>query len=294
VKRVAPLSDSLLRYGSLFALVVAVVVLALVVGDIVWESRIPPAGGTTLAGFLLFDRWDPSGQPPLLGIGHAWMATLMVVSLAVALATPLAILIGIFLSEIAPPAARAVAEPTLQLLAGIPAVVYGFVGYATLVPLMERWLPTGETILCAAVILALMVLPFIAANAAESFALVARELRYAGLSLGVSRWYTFSRITLRKAAPGVLAGVILGMGRGLGETLAVLMLSGNSPVFPDGLTSRGQPLTALIATDLGESAIHSERYHALFSAGLLLMATVITINVLVLQLKKGLAGVERH
>ena len=288
------LSDTLLRYGSLLALTGAVAVLALVVGYILWESRIPPTEGTSLAGFLLFDRWDPTGQPPLLGIGHAWMATLAVVGLAVALATPLAIVIGIFLSEIAPPAARAVAEPTLQLLAGVPAVVYGFVGYATLVPLMERWLPTGETLLCAAVILALMVLPFIAATAAESFSLVASELRYGGLALGVSRWYAFTRITLRKAAPGVLAGVILGMGRGLGETLAVLMLSGNSPVFPDSLTSRGQPLTALIATDLGESAIHSDRYYALFSAGLLLMATVVLINALVMQLKKGLAGAERH
>src|SRR5262245_28990196 len=188
--------------------------------------------------------------------------------MAVALATPLALAIGVFLSEVAPPAARALAEPALQLLAGVPAVVYGFVGYATLVPLMEQWLPTGETILCAALVLALMVLPFIAATAAESFSLVARELRLAGLALGVSRWYAFSRITLRKAAPGLIAGVILGMGRGLGETLAVLMLSGNSPVFPDSLTGRGQPLTALIATGLGEAARHSDRYHALFSAGL--------------------------
>jgi len=287
-------SDALLRNGSLAALASAVALLALVVGYIVWESRIPPADGTSLAGFLLFDRWDPTGQPPLLGIGHAWMATLLVVGLAVALATPLAILIGIFLAEIAPPAARAVAEPTLQLLAGVPAVVYGFVGYATLVPFMERWLPTGETLLCAAVILALMVLPFIAATAAESFSLVARELRYGGLALGVSRWYAFSRITLRKAAPGVLAGVILGMGRGLGETLAVLMLSGNSPLFPDSLVSRGQPLTALIATDLGESAIHSDRYYALFSAGLMLMVTVIAINALVIRLKQRLVGAERH
>lgn len=286
------MTDVLLRQISLLMLAGAVTVLALVVGYVVHESRIPEA--TTLAGFLLFERWDPTGHPPLYGIGHAWIATLIVVGMAVALATPLAIAIGVFLSEIAPPAARALAEPTLQLLAGVPAVVYGFVGYATLVPLMERWLPTGETLICAAVILALMVLPYIAATAAESFALVGRELRQAGLALGVSRWYAFSRITLRKAAPGVLAGVILGMGRGLGETLAVLMLSGNSPVFPDGLTSRGQPLTALIATDLGESAIHSDRYHALFSAGLLLMATVIAINVLVLQLKKGLAGVEHH
>jgi ABC-type phosphate transport system permease subunit len=232
----------------LLALAGAVALLALVVGYIVSESRIPGS----LASFLFLERWDPTGYPPLYGIGHAWAATLLVVGMAVALATPLAIAIGVFLSEIAPPAARAVAEPTPQLLAGVPAVVYGFVGYATLVPLMERWLPTGETLLCAAVILALMVLPYIAATAAESFSLVGRELRQAGLALGVSRWYAFSRITLRKAAPGVLAGVILGMGRGLGETLAVLMLSGNSPIFPDGFTSRGQPLTALIATDLGE------------------------------------------
>src|SRR5882672_329892 len=286
--RDATFADSLLRRGSLLALAGAVAVLALVVGFIVWESRIPSAEGTSLAGFLLFDRWDPAGQPPLLGIGHAWMATLLVVGMAVALATPLAILIGIFLSEVAPPVVRSIAEPALQLLAGIPAVVYGFIGYATLVPLMERWLPTGETLLCAALILALMVLPFIAATAAESFALVAGELRFGGLALGVSRWYAFTRITLRKAAPGVLAGVILGMGRGMGETLAVLMLTGNSPVFPDGLTSRGQPLTALIATDLGEAGIHSDRYYALFSAGLLLMATVIAINVLVIQMKKGM------
>lgn len=286
--RGTPLADTLLKQGSFLALGASVALLLLVVGFIAWESRIPPSPDVSLAGFLLFDRWDPSGRPPGLGIGHAWMATLVIVGLAVALAAPLAIAIGVFLSEVAPPAARAVAEPALQLLAGVPAVVYGFVGYATLVPLMERWLPTGETILCAALILALMVLPFIAACAAESFSLVARELRYAGLALGTSRWYVFTRITLRKAAPGVLAGVILGLGRGLGETLAVLMLSGNSPVFPSSLAGRGQPLTALIATDLGESAIHSDRYYALFSAGLMLMAAVIAINVLVAQLKRTL------
>src|SRR5262245_45171169 len=214
--------------------------------------------------------------------------------MAVALATPLALAIGVFLSEVAPPAARAIAEPTLQLLAGIPAVVYGFVGYGTLVPLMQTWLPTGETLLCAGIVLALMVLPFIAATAAEAFSLVPSELRYGGLALGASRWYTFTRITLRRAASGVLAGVILGMGRGLGETLAVLMLSGNSPLFPDGLFSRGQPLTALIATDLGESAIHSDRYYALFSAGLILMVTVIAVNAAVIRLKKGFIGAERH
>lgn len=289
-----PLADILLRGGSLVALWGAVALLALIVGFIVWESRIPPAAGLGVSDFLFFERWDPSGQPPQFGIGHAWAATLLVVGLAVAMATPLALVVAVYLSEIAPRRARAFAEPALQLLAGIPAVVYGFVGYATLVPFMERWLPTGETILVAAIVLALMVLPFIAASAAEAFSLVAKDLRFAGLALGVSRWYTFSRITLRKAAPGVLAGIILGMGRGLGETLAVLMLAGNSPIFPDGLLSRGQPLTALIATDLGESAIHSERYYALFSAGLLLMVTVIVINVVVIFIKRAFIGATRN
>ena len=279
------LSDTLLRRASLVALSGAVALLGLIVGFIVWESRVPPAPGMSIPDFLFFEGWDPSGDPPRLGIGHAWMATLLIVGLAVAMATPLALAIAIFLSEVAPRSIRSLGEPALQLLAGIPAVVYGFVGYVTLIPLMERWLPTGETIIVAAIVLMLMVLPFIAATAAEAFSLVPREIRYGGLALGVSRWRVFSRITLRKAAPGVVAGIILGMGRGLGETLAVLMLAGNSPIFPDGLLSRGQTLTALIATDLGESAIHSDRYHALFSAGLLLMLTVIAINALVMQIK---------
>ncbi len=289
------IADKLLRYGSLLALAGSIALLVLVIGFIVMESRIPPSPDMSMADFLFLDRWDPTGNPPLLGIRHAWVATIMVVGLAVAMATPLGLVIGIFLAEIAPPAIRTVVEPMLQLLAGIPAVVYGFVGYATLVPFMEQWLPTGETLFCASVVLALMVLPFIAATAAESISLVASELRLGSLALGVSRWYTFTHITLRKAAPGVLAGVILGVGRGMGEALAVLMLAGNSPSVPDGFFSRGQPITALIATDLGEAAIDSDRYHALFSAGLLLMIMVITINLAVIWLKKGfMRHAERH
>jgi phosphate ABC transporter permease protein PstC len=281
-------ADWVLRYGSLAALVGSVTVLIMVVGFVAMESRFPPAPDQSLAGFLLLDRWDPTGHPPLLGISHAWIATLMIVGLAVAMATPLALVIGVFLAEIAPPVVRTVTEPTLQLLAGIPAVVYGFVGYATLVPLMERWLPTGETVFAAALVLALMILPFIAATAAESFALVDTELRLGGIALGVSRGYAFTRITIRKAAPGVLAGIILGVGRGMGEALAVLMLAGNSPIIPDGIFSRGQPITALIATELGEAGINSDRYHALFSAGLLLMIMVVAINIAVMWFKKRL------
>jgi phosphate transport system permease protein len=280
------LADTLLRHASLAALAAAVALLALVVGYVALEARLPPDAGGDLLEFLVTERWDPSGQPPKHGIGHAWMATLLIVGTALAIAVPLALAIAVFLDDVAPPAIRAVAEPALQLLAGLPAVVFGFVGYVTLVPLFERWLPTGETIFCAAVVLALMILPYIAATAAESFRAVPAEARAAALGLGVSRWYVFRHVTLKMASPGVLAGIVLGLGRGLGETLAVLMLSGNSPAFPEGLFARGQPITALIATDLGESAVGSERYHALFAAGLLLMLIVIAINVAIGHVKR--------
>jgi phosphate transport system permease protein len=283
VPRPRALADALLRHATLAALAGAVALLALVVGYVALEAGLP--GGDVLA-FLFTDRWDPTGQPPMHGIGHAWMATLLIVGTALAMAVPLALAIAVFLDEVAPRPVRAVAEPALQLLAGLPAVVFGFVGYVTLVPLFERWLPTGETIFCAAVVLALMILPYIAATAAEAFRAVPAEARAAALGLGVSRWYVFRHVTLKMAAPGVLAGAVLGLGRGLGETLAVLMLSGNSPAFPEGLFGRGQPITALIATDLGESAVGSERYQALFAAGLLLMLIVIAINAAIGHVKR--------
>lgn len=282
------MADTLLRHVTLLGLASAVGLLALVVGYIASEARLPAEFGGDLLSFLAGERWDPTGQPPKHGIGHAWMATIIVVGVALALAVPLALAIAVFLDEVAPRPVRAVAEPALQLLAGLPAVVFGFVGYVTLVPLLERWLPTGETLLCAALVLALMVLPYIAANAAETFRMVPSELRAAAFGLGVSQWHVFRHVTLKSAGPGVVAAVVLGLGRGLGETLAVLMLSGNSPAFPDSLLGRGQPITALIATDLGEAAAGSERYRALFAAGLLLMLIVIAINAAISHVKRRL------
>jgi len=287
-------ADRAFRAATQVALIVCVGLLTIVVAYVFSEARFPPSPDGTLAGYLLFDDWHPVGSQPSYGIVHAWVSTLLIVGTALVLATPPAIAIGVFLSEVAPPAVRSVADPALQLLAGIPAVVYGFVGYATLVPFFEQWLPTGETVLTAAIVLAIMMLPFVAATAAESLALVADDLRLSGLALGVSRWSVFSRIALRHAGPGIFAGIILGLARGLGETLAVLMLSGNSPSLPSGWLERGQPLTALIATDLGESAVGSDRYAALFGAGCVLIAGVFAINAGVFALKRRLLrGVAR-
>ena len=140
---------------------------------------------------------------------------------------------------------------------------------------------TGESVLVAGLILAVMVLPFIASTSAEAFRAVPGELREAALAQGVTRWYAIRRVVLAQAAPGMFAAATLGLARAIGETLAVLMLAGNSVAVPTSVLDRGQTLTALIATELGEAGVGSPKYHALFGAGLFLVVVVVVINAVI-------------
>lgn len=230
--------------------------------------------------FLIADRWRPLNDPPQLGIVHAWVATVYVTLIALAIAVPLGFGIGLFAVEVAPPWARAVLRPSLDVLAGIPSVVYGFFGYVTLIPLFERLfdMATGESVLAAGIVVAVMVLPFIASTSAEAFAATAPPLREAALALGITRAHLVRRIVLVQALPGMFAGVALGFARAIGETLAALILIGNSVSVPVAPLDRGQTLTGLIATDLGESPLGTPIYHSLFAAGAVLMLVVLGIN----------------
>jgi phosphate ABC transporter permease protein PstC len=243
-----------------------------------------------LIGYLFLDPWAPLADPPKFGIMHAWVSTVMVTAISLALATPFGFGIGIFVSEIAPRIMRVMMRPCIDLLAGIPSVVYGFFGYVTLMPWFENHfhMATGESILVAALILSVMVLPYVASTSAEAFSTVPPDLKHAALAHGVTRWHAIRRIVVPCAAPGMFAGVVLGVARAIGETLAVLMLTGNSVAVPTSVFDRGQPLTALIATELGEAGVGSEKYHALFAAGLVLMIVIIIINVGIWALKSRL------
>jgi phosphate ABC transporter permease protein PstC len=242
----------------------------------------------TLLSFLIDDPWLPLGSPPKFGILHAWLSTLLITVVCLSIAVPTGYLIGLFISEIAPNAVRSVVQPCLDLLAGIPSVVYGFFGYVTLVPWFEAnfGMATGESIMVAALILAAMCLPFIASTSAEAYFSVPAEMREASLSQGVTRWHTVRRVILVQAAPGMFAAAALGFARSVGETLAVLMLAGNSTAVPTSLLDRGQPLTALIATELGEAGVGSPKYHSLFAAGFILILIVIAINGIIWSWKK--------
>jgi phosphate ABC transporter permease protein PstC len=218
------------------------------------------------------------------------VSTMMVTALALALAVPVGFGIGLFASEVAPPWLRSVLQPCLELLAGIPSVVYGFFGYVTLVAWFEHHggMATGESLLVAGLILAVMVLPFIAGVSTESFAAVPRLLKESAHATGVTRLHVLRRVVVPVALPGLFAAVALGLGRAVGETLAVLLLAGNSTALPASYLDRGQPMTALIATELPEAGFGSGKYHALYAAGLTLILMAVAINAVVWQLKARL------
>jgi len=236
-----------------------------------------------LMALLFTDPWVPLAEPPLLGIGHAWISTLMITAISLGVAVPFGYGIGLFISDVAPTAVRSALQPCLDVLAGIPSVVYGFFGYVTLVPWFENHfaMATGESILAAGLILAVMVLPFIASTSAEAFRAIPGDLREAALAQGVTRWHAVRRVVVAQAAPGMFAAAALGLARAIGETLAVLMLAGNSVALPHSVLDRGQPLTALIATELGEAGVGSPKYHTLFAAAFVLIFVVVCINALV-------------
>jgi len=273
-------TDEIARFFFKSALCLGMVFLLLMISFIVRESSLGVAFKPDLVKYLFHAEWSPLSSPPSFGIYHALLSTLYVSGICLFIAIPLGIGIGLFLSEIAPPGVRLALQPALELLAGIPAVVYGFFGYVVLVKNFENWfeMPTGECVLVAGLILALMVLPFIASTAAEAFRSVSREVRDAAFSLGVNRSYVIYRILFKKAMPGLFAAIALGLARALGETLAVMMLAGNSVEMPHSLFDRAQPITALLATELGETAVGSEKYHALYTAGFFLMLVVLTLN----------------
>jgi phosphate ABC transporter permease protein PstC len=281
--------DRLLRAACLGSLCVGGGILVLTVGYLFRES----GAASGLWGRLIDcfgGAWRPLATPPSLGMAHAWASTLLVTAIALAIALPLGLAIGLFLAEVAPPWLRQALTPAMELLAGIPAVVFGFFGAVTLVPLAE-WvfdLPTGETLLGAGIVLSIMMLPFVASTSGEAFRAVYQEYREAAFALGVDAFYAFRRVILARSLPGLMAAAALGLARGLGETLAVLMLAGNTTEFPASAISRGQPLTALLATEVGETAVHSEKYHMLFTGALALMLMVLVVNLLIALLKKRL------
>lgn len=232
--------------------------------------------------FFLGDEWFPTATPaPLFGIVPLVTGTLWVSLAAILFALPLGMAVAIYMAELADERVRKLLKPVIELLAGIPSVVYGFFGLVVIVPLIQQVfsLPVGETALAGSVILAIMALPTIITVAEDSIRNVPRAVKEASLALGATQWQTIRRVVLPYSVSGIMAAVVLGIGRAIGETMAVLMVTGNSAIIPHGLLEPVRTIPATIAAELGEAPNGGVHYEALFLLGCILFVITLVISI---------------
>ncbi len=230
---------------------------------------------------LLSTAWYPTfdkfGTLPLV------LGSLLVTFTAIVIALPLGVATAVFVREVAPPWAREVLKPMIEVLAGIPSVVLGFFGMTLVAPLIREVLgaPTGLTAFTGALLLAYMALPTVISVAEDALDAVPKSYRDASLAMGATQWQTIWRVVVPAARSGILTAVMLGMGRAIGETMAVMMVTGNAARMPLTLDSLIRPvrtMTATIAAEMGEVARGSTHYHALFGVGIALFVITFLIN----------------
>lgn len=234
-------------------------------------------------GDLVGDRWYPIegffGMLPLIG------GSLLVTIGAALVAVPLGLSTAIYIAEVAPRSARELLKPVVEILAGLPSVMLGFLGIVALAPYLRRLLdlPTGLSAFTGSLLLGGIAIPTIVSVAEDALDAVPRTYREGAKALGATRWQIIWRVTLPAARSGVLTAVMLGIGRVIGETMTVMMVTGNAPVVPTGLASLFRPartMTATIAAEMGEVANGSVHYHALFLIGILLFLISLVVNLL--------------
>jgi phosphate transport system permease protein len=230
---------------------------------------------------LLGTRWYPTFN--LFGTLPLILGSVLVTVTAIAIALPLGVATAVFVREVSPGWGREILKPLIEVLAGIPSVVLGFFGMSLVAPFVLKnfGTPTGLTAFTGALILAYMALPTIISVAEDALDAVPKGYRDAGLAMGATHWQTIWRVVVPAARSGIVTAVMLGLGRAVGETMAVMMVTGNAARMPLGLDSLLRPvrtMTATIAAEMGEVAQGSTHYHALFGIGILLFLLTFIIN----------------
>lgn len=248
-----------------------------------------PLLGDSGIGSLLNGRWAPvSPKAPSFGLGPLLLGSMLVTVLATLFAIPFGVCGAVFISELAGPREREFLKPFIELLASIPSVVIGFFGLVILAPLVREvfHLQTGLTALTGALLLALMAIPTIISVSEDALRSVPLSYKEASLALGSSRMQTIWRVTVPAALSGIVAAVMLGMGRVFGETMAVLMVTGNAPVLTLSPFRSVRTMTATIAAEMGEVTFGSAHYQALFWVGIALLLVTFAFNLIALRVLK--------
>ncbi|OGW92166.1 MAG: phosphate ABC transporter permease subunit PstC [Omnitrophica bacterium RIFCSPHIGHO2_02_FULL_63_14] len=234
------------------------------------------------AAFLTGTSWYPISEPPDFGILPLILGSLLVTLGAAVIAIPLGIAAAVFIAEVAPGRVKEVLKSGIELLAAIPSVVLGFIGMVTIVPWIKDTFhtPTGLTAFAGSILLAFMALPTIVSIAEDALHSVPRAYKEGAYALGATHWQTIYRVVVPAAASGIVAAVMLGIGRVIGETMAVMMVTGNAASMPRGLLAPVRTLTATVAAEMGETVQGSDHYFALFAIGIVLFLITFVINMI--------------
>jgi len=249
-----------------------------------FEGKVLPMEKVTLSAFLKGREWFPTAKPAAqLGILPLILGTLWVSLFAIIIALPFGLATAIYIAEIADNRVGKILKPVIELLAGIPSVVYGFFGLIIIVPLVQKIfnLPVGETGLSGSIVLAIMALPTIITISEDAIRNTPRAMKEASLALGATHWQTIWKVVIPYSISGISAATILGIGRSIGETMAVLMVTGNAAIIPHSLLVPMRTIPATIAAELGEASHGGLHYKALFALGCVLFVMTLFINLLV-------------
>ncbi|MBI4431945.1 MAG: phosphate ABC transporter permease subunit PstC [Candidatus Omnitrophica bacterium] len=234
----------------------------------------------TLGDFLLGKKWYPISEPPGFGILPLILGSLLVTLGAAIISIPLGIACAVYIAEVAPPRIKEILKSGVELLAAIPSVVLGFIGIVTVVPWIKSTfdVPTGLTAFAGSFILAFMAMPTVVSIAEDALHSVPKIYKEGAYALGATQWQTIYRVVLPAAASGIVAAVMLGIGRVVGETMAVMMVTGNSASMPKGIFYPVRTLTATVAAEMGETVQGSDHYFSLFAIGIVLFVITFAVN----------------
>jgi phosphate transport system permease protein len=261
--------------AGLFAIIVLLSIIAILV-----KEGLPIFAYSPPWEFLFGTKWYPVSEPPTFGILPFFVSTFMITLIATAAAVPIGVGCAAYLAEVAPTKVRETVKPIIELLAGIPSVMMGFIGLMLLSPLVQSifHLNTGLCGLTAAIMLSLMSLPIIVSVSEDALHAVPKEFKEASYALGATKWETIRHVCVPAALSGIAAAIMLGVGRAIGETMTVLMVAGGALAVPLSPADPMTPMTSAIASGIGNAVRGGLQYQALFAIGLILFVMTLAVN----------------
>jgi len=258
----------------------ASVMIVLLIFTFLFSNGLQAFRDITAIRFFTGTVWQPVSEEPKYGLVPMLAGSLLVTGLSIAFSVPISILCAMYLSQVASPTVREIAKPVIEMLAAIPSVVYGFVALVIIADLIQGALhnPIRLNALNASIVLTFMVAPTVVSISEDAISSVPQEYKEAALALGASKWEMISRVVLPSSLSGIFVAVMLGVGRAIGETMAVLMAAGNAAVVSFNPLDSVETMTAVIAIEMGEVTFNSTHFYALFAVGGVLFLFTLAIN----------------